>query len=184
MKLSTRCASRYAGLAALLASSAVFAQQPVTIPGRSQSAGQQAVDSASCYAFANRTTHVNTVREPQRPVPQNASMQTAPARASAPLKPPLPMGASAAVEASAASATRATSASAAMPASAAATTAAASSPEAASASTAASAAGASLPSDAQYAGTKMPPLPPPEPPMVRYWSAYGQCMQRLGYYTR
>jgi hypothetical protein len=31
---------------------------------------------------------------------------------------------------------------------------------------------------------KMPPLPPPEPPMVRYWRAYSDCMQGKGYYVR
>jgi hypothetical protein len=31
---------------------------------------------------------------------------------------------------------------------------------------------------------KMPPLPPPEPPMTRYWRAYGDCMQGKGYFVR
>jgi|GEM_PF-622353 len=28
---------------------------------------------------------------------------------------------------------------------------------------------------------KLPPLPAPEPPMTRYWAAYGACMQARGY---
>ncbi|MDR6388221.1 hypothetical protein J2803_000813 [Paraburkholderia phenoliruptrix] len=44
------------------------------------------------------------------------------------------------------------------------------------AANAASAAGASQPGTAA-----LPPLPAPEPPMTRYWAAYGACMQARGY---
>src|SRR5258708_20493774 len=45
MKLSTPCASRYAGLAALLASSAVFPPQPVPLPGPRPTPGPPAPHS-------------------------------------------------------------------------------------------------------------------------------------------
>jgi hypothetical protein len=32
--------------------------------------------------------------------------------------------------------------------------------------------------------TKMPPLPPPEPPMTSYWRSFGDCMQSRGYGVR
>jgi hypothetical protein len=31
------------------------------------------------------------------------------------------------------------------------------------------------------AEVKAPPMPPPEPPMTRYWRAYATCMQGRGY---
>ncbi len=37
-------------------------------------------------------------------------------------------------------------------------------------------------SDAFLGGDmKMPPRSPPEPPMVRYWRAYSDCMSNKGY---
>jgi hypothetical protein len=42
------------------------------------------------------------------------------------------------------------------------------------------AAGASLQASAA-SDVKLPPLPAPEPPMTRYWAAYGACMQARGY---
>ncbi len=53
----------FAGLALFATCGATLAQQPLTLPGRSQSTGQQAVDNAACYAYANQTTKVNMARE-------------------------------------------------------------------------------------------------------------------------
>jgi hypothetical protein len=177
MRLST-----FAGITLLVASSSALAQQPLAVPGRSQTAGQQAVDNAACYAYANQTTRVVMAREPQMaPRDQPREQRTfAPPR---PVEPPLPPVASGALAASAAGASGAYApmpASMAMPASgASAAVAAGASMPAASDAVAASGA-----SDAHYAEMKMPPLPPPEPPMTRYWRAYGDCMQGKGYFVR
>ncbi|SAK69445.1 hypothetical protein AWB82_04083 [Caballeronia glebae] len=182
--------STYAGIALLAACGAAFAQQPLAVPGRSQSAWQQSVDNAACYGYANQTTKVNIAREPQTQ-PRDAQRETRDTRVLTPprpLEPPLPAGASGALAASAASGASATiaasGASGAM--------AAGALPHPASgaipgmpAMPASMAAGASGASDAIYGGDmKMPPLPPPEPPMTRYWRAYSECMQNRGYFTR
>jgi hypothetical protein len=180
--------SKFAGLALLAASGAAFAQQPLTLPGRSQSSGQQAVDNAACYAYANQTTKVNMARESQTP-PKNTSGEVRVMANPSPVAPPLPpsaaSGASAAVAASGASAAVAAGASGAKGASAT-MAAGASAPAGASAAMPSSAAlAASGASDALLSGDmKMPPLPPPEPPMVRYWRAYSDCMQNRGYFVR
>lgn len=179
----------------LVGSCAALAQQPMTLPGRSQSAGQQAVDNAACYAYANQTTKVNMARESQA-APKQSTADTRTISAPRAVEPPLPPSASGALAASAAS--PASGASAAVAASGAAVAAGASAPRGASAAMPASGnagtgvAGmpampgmASGASDAVYGGDmKMPPLPPPEPPMVRYWRAYSECMQNRGYFVR
>jgi hypothetical protein len=185
----------HAAFALFVVSGAAVAQQPMIYPGRSQGPGQQAIDTAACYADANKTTHVNMARESQRPPPPGEAAKAAPRPivAPAPVNPPLPAamaasGASAAVAASAASGTTTASApGAASGAAVAAAASGASAPGGASASTVAAASGASgaseaMPSSASLAD--MPPPPPPEPPMVRYWTAYSKCMQQRGYYTR
>jgi hypothetical protein len=180
MRLST-----FAGITLLVASSSALAQQPLAVPGRSQTAGQQAIDNAACYAYANQTTRVVMAREPQMaPRDQPREQRTfAPPR---PVEPPLPPVASGALAASAASASGASGAYAPMPASMAMPASGASASMAAGASmpAASDAVAASGASDAHYAEMKMPPLPPPEPPMTRYWRAYGDCMQGKGYFVR
>ncbi|MBN3767901.1 hypothetical protein G3O01_44345, partial [Burkholderia sp. Ac-20365] len=57
----------HAAIALFVVSGASVAQVPLTYPGRSQGPGQQAVDTAACYADANKTTRVNIARESQRP---------------------------------------------------------------------------------------------------------------------
>ncbi|HWT39591.1 MAG TPA: hypothetical protein VN289_25125 [Paraburkholderia sp.] len=180
----------HAAIALFVVSGASVAQQPLTYPGRSQGPGQQAVDTAACYADANKTTHVNMAHESQRPPPPSKVADTAPRPivAPEPLNPPLPSatgasGASAATAASAATGASGTAtANAANGASgvAAPTTSVAAS--GASATLAAS--GASMPMEGAASLAAMPPPPPPEPPMVRYWAAYTKCMQQRGYYTR
>jgi hypothetical protein len=205
--------STYAGLALLVASGAALAQQPLTLPGRSQTTGQQAVDNAACYAYANQTTKVNMAREPQT-APKNNTLSSRTMVSPSPVAPPLPptasgaLAASAAVAASGASAVtvagasgvhgaKAPGATGAIGASGAAVAASASGASATMAAGASGAHGASaaMPSSAALAASgasdailsgdmKMPPLPPPEPPMVRYWRAYSDCMQNRGYFVR
>ncbi|KXV02121.1 hypothetical protein CR51_20530 [Caballeronia megalochromosomata] len=183
--------STYAGIALLAACGAAFAQQPLAVPGRSQSAWQQSVDNAACYGYANQTTKVNIAREAQTP-PRDAQRETRVLTPPRPVEPPLPAGASGALAASAAA--PASGASAAIAASnlppgrvsGASGLPGASGPMPGMPAVPASmAAGASGASDAIYGGDmKMPPLPPPEPPMTRYWRAYSECMQNRGYFTR
>ncbi|WP_250519913.1 MULTISPECIES: hypothetical protein [unclassified Caballeronia] len=187
--------STYAGFVLLAACGAAFAQQPLTVPGRSQSAWQQSIDNAACYGYANQTTKVNMARESQAPSRDaQAQRDTRTLTPPRPVEPPLP--------ASAAGASGALAASAAAPASGASAAIAASGASGATGVTAlphpasgampgmpamppSMAAGASGASDAIYGGDmKMPPLPPPEPPMTRYWRAYSECMQNRGYFTR
>lgn len=186
----------YTVLTLLVVSSAAYAWQPLTYPIRGQSYSQRSIDTALCYAEANKTK-VNIVREsqipPRNPPPSKTSSTGVPSR------PPLPSstfsaaptntGLPAAASDSAASAALATAAltggaSAVRPASAAnaasdalaalATPAAGVDPGALAALTGASgAAGAS--------NVALPPLPTPEPPMTRYWAAYASCMQGKGY---
>ncbi|BBP98631.1 hypothetical protein BSFA1_37600 [Burkholderia sp. SFA1] len=177
--------STYAGIALLAACGAAFAQQPLTVPGRSQSSWQQSVDNAACYGYANQTTKVNMAREPQT-APRDAPRETRVLTPPRPVEPPLPALASGARGASAAVPASAAIAASGAPA---ATVAGASAPRDASSAMptlpASIAAGASGASDAIYGGDmKMPPLPPPEPPMTRYWRAYSDCMSNRGYFVR
>ncbi len=176
----------------LAACGAAFAQQPLTVPGRSQSTWQQSIDNAACYSYANQTTKVNIAREPQtQPRDAQAQRDTRVLTPPRPVEPPLPAGASGALAASAAApASGASAAIAASGASGALATGALPHPASGAmpgipAVPASMAAGASGASDAIYGGDmKMPPLPPPEPPMTRYWRAYSECMQNRGYFTR
>ncbi|WP_244816217.1 hypothetical protein [Caballeronia sp. Lep1P3] len=173
--------SNFAGIALLAGSCAAFAQQPMTLPGRSQSSAQQSVDNAACYAYANQTTNVNMARESQTP-PKHSATETRTMSAPRPVEPPLPPVASGALAASAPAASGASAVSGASGASGAAVAGAQGASAAMPASAAMSASGTS---DAIYGGDmKMPPLPPPEPPMVRYWRAYSECMQNRGYFVR
>ncbi|MDR5735553.1 hypothetical protein QCE47_24830 [Caballeronia sp. LZ025] len=171
--------SIYAGFALLAVSCTALAQQPLTLPGRSQSTWQQSVDTAACYAFANQTTKVNVARESQTP-PKHSATETRTLASPRPVEPPLPAVPSGALAASGASAAVAASGASA------AVAAGASAPHGASAAMPSSdVAMPSGASDAMLGGDmKMPPLPPPEPPMVRYWRAYGDCMQGRGYFVR
>ncbi|VXC75456.1 conserved exported hypothetical protein [Burkholderia sp. 8Y] len=190
--------SHLAGIALLAGSCAALAQQPLSLPGRSQSAGQQAVDNAACYAYANQTTKVNMARESQS-APKQSTADTRTMSPPRPVEPPLPPTASGALAASAASPASGASGAVAASGASAARVAGASAPRGASAAMPASGAGgmggmagmpampgmASGASDALYGGDmKMPPLPPPEPPMARYWRAYSECMQNRGYFVR
>ncbi|WP_277188483.1 hypothetical protein [Caballeronia sp. BR00000012568055] len=175
--------STYAGFVLLATCGAAFAQQPLTLPGRAQSSGQQAVDNAACYAFANQTTKVNMAREPQT-APKNYQQEPRTLSAPRAVEPPLPPTASGALAASAAAPASGASAAPASGASATVATAASAS-GAAAAMPGSGALAASGASDAILGGDmKMPPLPPPEPPMVRYWRAYSDCMQNRGYFVK
>ncbi|MFM0003791.1 hypothetical protein PQR57_22545 [Paraburkholderia dipogonis] len=189
----------YTGLTLLVFSSAAFAWQPLTYPIRSQSPYQRSIDTAMCYATANKQTKVNIVREPQIPPRKPAATMTS--STGVPSRPPLPPstfssapigasmpaaaapGASAPAETTAATATKGASApTAASATSAGTTTTAATAASATSAGNSASETAAA--SEAQMAAAssvKLPPLPAPEPPMTQYWAAYGACMQARGY---
>ncbi|SAL68401.1 hypothetical protein AWB74_03879 [Caballeronia arvi] len=175
----------------LAACGAAFAQQPLTVPGRSQSPWQQSVDNAACYGYANQTTKVNMAREPQT-APRDAPRETRVLTPPRPVEPPLPAlasGASGAHGASAAVPASGVAVAVAASGAPAATMAGASAPRDASSAMptlpASIAAGAPGASDAIYGGDmKMPPLPPPEPPMARYWRAYSDCMSNRGYFVR
>ncbi|RKE26229.1 hypothetical protein B0G76_7841 [Paraburkholderia sp. BL23I1N1] len=186
-------------------SSAAFAWQPLTYPIRSQSAYQRSIDTAMCYATANRETKVNIAHESQLPPRQPAV--TKGTSTGAPSRPPLPsssfsampFGASmpAAASAPAASGTAVTTANnatamkaASAPAAATAASASAATTTAASASAGSAAVAGNGASETAANGAsqptagsdvKLPPLPAPEPPMTRYWAAYGACMQARGY---
>ena len=212
----------YTLMTLMAVSNAAFAWQPVIYPIRSQSAYQRSVDSAMCYATANRQTKVNMAHEAQTPPPKPAGTKTSSTGAAsrpplppstfsatppgtaipdgmAPAAPAAPTAASAAKPgtATAAAASNAASATPAAPASeapSATATATANAGHAASATGPASASAAiadkgasepattaSAPGASQPGMAALPPLPAPEPPMTRYWAAYGACMQARGY---
>jgi hypothetical protein len=166
------------GLTLLSLSGAASAWQPVVYPIRSQSAWQQSADTATCYSTASRQSGVNITREAQSPMrPKLASGAVGIGGGGQVSQPPLPASGTAS-----ASGTTATVAAAA--------------PAPASGAPAAAAqasepmpktdknglpqlGGASEPQTA--AEVKAPPMPPPEPPMTRYWRAYAACMQGRGY---
>ena len=179
----------YTVLALIAVSNAAFAWQPLTYPIRSQSPYERAVDSALCYAQANRQTKVNTVREPQIPPRKVPAAQTS--STGVPSKPPLPTSTFSAAPMSASMPAAATEPGASAPA---ATMAGASAPMAASSAKTGSMASTDLTASAASAdggasdvevnaasSVKLPPLPAPEPPMTQYWAAYGACMQAKGY---
>ena len=180
----------YIALTVWVFSSAAFAWQPLTYPIRSQSPYQRSIDTAMCYATANKQTKVNIAHESQIPSRQPAATKTS--STGAPSRPPLPPssfsasppGANMPAAASGPAVTTAANPAATKEASApaATTAAAASAGSAAIADNGASetaASGASQPTAGS--NVKLPPLPAPEPPMTRYWAAYGACMQARGY---
>lgn len=185
----------YTVLTLLVCSSPAFAWQPLTYPIRSQSAYERSVDTALCYAAANKTK-VDITREPQ--VPPRKAPPTKTSSTGVPSRPPLPSSTFASAPMSASMPAAATQRSASAPAATAAAT-GASSVKSASAPTAGSeamaatgasstnaelgAAGAAASSSQANTASavKLPPLPEPEPPMARYWAAYAECMQGRGY---
>jgi hypothetical protein len=186
----------YTVLTLMVVSNAALAWQPLTYPVQSQSPYQRSIDTATCFAHANKTK-IDIKREPQIPPrPQPASKATS---TGVPSRPPLPPSTFSAAPMSASMPSAATGAS--EPVTTAATAAGASAPHPASApgagtSNAATtanpqaaatdmgasgtAAGSSEQANAA-SGVKLPPLPAPEPPMTQYWAAYGACMQARGY---
>jgi hypothetical protein len=163
------------GLTLLTLSSAASAWQPVVYPIRSQSSWQQSADAATCYSTASRQSGVNITRTAQSPMPPKlASGAVGIGGGGQVSQPPLPANGMAS-----ASATKGTTAG--MPASGTpAATAQASEPMPKTDKNGVpELGGASEPQTA--AEVKAPPMPPPEPPMTRYWRAYAACMQGRGY---
>lgn len=189
-------------------SSAAFGWQPLVYPIRSQSPYQRSIDTATCYAAANKQTKVNIAHESQIPPRHPAVTKTS--STGVPSRPPLPPssfsatppgmgmpasapGASAPVATAATGVSGAKASNATNPASSANATAAAPASNAtamaanpasatSTADNGASATAAASATDvAAASGVKLPPLPAPEPPMTQYWAAYGACMQARGY---
>ncbi|MFM0152614.1 hypothetical protein [Paraburkholderia sediminicola] len=190
----------YTALTLWVFSSAAFAWQPLTYPIRSQSAYQRSIDTAMCYATANKQTKVNIAHESQLPPRKPAATKTS--STGVPSRPPLPPSSFSAAPPGASMPAAAAAPAASAPVSTAtanATTAAAtktaSSTTAATALAASATTAAATPASATLAdngasetaaagaasGVKLPPLPAPEPPMTQYWAAYGACMQARGY---
>ncbi|CAE6862916.1 hypothetical protein R75465_07766 [Paraburkholderia aspalathi] len=187
----------YTALTLWVFSSAAFAWQPLVYPIRSQSAYQRSIDTAMCYATANKQTKINIAHESQLPPRKPAATKTS--STGAPSRPPLPQssfsatppGASMPAAATAPAASGAgvsTATTAAATKSASSTTATATTTTAATPASATSAdngasetAAAGAAQTAAASGVKLPPLPAPEPPMTQYWAAYGACMQARGY---
>ncbi|MFM0299654.1 hypothetical protein PQR05_18715 [Paraburkholderia sediminicola] len=190
----------YTALTLWVFSSAAFAWQPLTYPIRSQSAYQRSIDTAMCYATANKQTKVNIAHESQLPPRKPAATKTS--STGVPSRPPLPPSSFSAAPpgaslpaAAAAPAASAPVSTATANATTAAATKTASSTTAATALAASATTAAATPASATLAdngasetaaagaasGVKLPPLPAPEPPMTQYWAAYGACMQARGY---
>lgn len=195
----------YTALTLWVFSSAAFAWQPLTYPIRSQGAYQRSVDTAMCYAAANKQTKVNIAHESQLPPRKPAAVKTS--STGTPSRPPLPPSsfsatppgagmptAAAAPAASGAGVNTATATTAAATKTASSTTATATTTTATAAPSGAAPASAAIAENgapetaaasaaqtAAASGVKLPPLPAPEPPMTQYWAAYGACMQARGY---
>ena len=190
------------GVLLVLAAEPALAQRPVVYPLRSQDTAAQAVDNAYCYWQARKDTNVDMARESQRP------QRTQPIGFAADAgrgmnEPPLPARAGHGQAASSASGVPATKsgagkggATARPPAQASASGAPASGPTETAGESARLPAAPDRPSSAAFgtaasatsrsasqpeSDAKLPPLPPPEPPMTLYWRAYGDCMQSRGY---
>ncbi|MEW6343874.1 MAG: hypothetical protein RXR20_14835 [Paraburkholderia sp.] len=169
------------GLTLLAVSGAASAWQPVVYPIRSQSPWQQSVDSATCYSVASQQSKVNITQQAQAPMPPKFASGTALIGGPQVSQPPLPASGAASASMTMTSAAPA----GAMPASG--TAAGAAAPVAQASEPMPKTdkngipelGGASEPQSA--AEVKPPPMPPPEPPMTRYWRAYGVCMQGRGY---
>lgn len=189
----------YTVLTLMVVSSTALAWQPLTYPVRSQSPYQRSIDTALCYAQANKTK-VDIKREPQ--IPPRAQPASKATSTGVPSRPPLPPSTFSATPMSASMPAAANAPGASEPAATAATAAGASAAHPASAATAGTpttaakateasattadlgASGAVASSSAQAnaaSSVKLPPLPAPEPPMTQYWAAYGACMQARGY---
>ncbi|CAB3783166.1 hypothetical protein LMG27177_01438 [Paraburkholderia fynbosensis] len=194
----------YTVLTLMVVSNAALAWQPLTYPIQSQSPYQRSIDTALCFAQANKTK-IDIKREPQIPPrPQPATKATS---TGVPSRPPLPPSTFSATPTSASMPAAATAPGASEPVTTAATGAGASVSRPASApaagvpntattaatpaSTATTATTADMGASGAAAGSseqanaassvKLPPLPAPEPPMTQYWAAYGACMQARGY---
>jgi hypothetical protein len=144
-----------AGLAALLLSGTALAQQPLAFPMRSQSPGQQTMDSAACYGWANQHTKISMARQSQEPVRPSAVKHVAIHQVAVadPLPPVMPaMPSSDRVDPSMVEVSLSSR--------------------------------PSMPAMPVKGAPAMPALPPPEPPMVQYWQAYSGCMTEHGYMVR
>jgi hypothetical protein len=166
----------------LTISAAALAQRPLIYPGRSQTPAQQTIDNALCYSEANSQTRIDIARQPQTPV-RPAPIKFAADSGRGAHAPPLPPGMPASSTHPASGTTTINVGSS-----------VASGAPAVVASNAGGASGVTAPAAlsgmtstlglANASSVPIPPLPPPEPPMVTYWRAFGDCMQKRGYIVR
>lgn len=162
------------GIALMCFAATVSAQRPLTYPLRGQNPGMQGVDEAYCYGQANTKTGVDMARQPQRPTRREPIVFAADAGRGA-SEPPLPTP----QEPKSATPSDTHAPTAAASASGAAAVGASPTPSASS--------GVAMPpiaNNTRASETKLPALPPPEPPTTTYWRAYGDCMQGRGYGVR
>ncbi len=147
-----------------------FALQPMAFPMRSQSAAQQSIDTAMCYATANQQTGVSMARLSQ--APEKPKVVKAGAVKQVAVADPLPKGMAPGPAAPSVSNAPA------MP----------DTPAAASMVQVSLATGkAGKPAVAPASSPDMPmlpALPPPESPMVSYWTSYSGCMTGKGYMVK
>jgi hypothetical protein len=154
----------WTGAVLLLATGTALSQRPLVYPLRSQSPSTQSVDNAYCYWQAKVQTHVDIARQPQN-VPKTKRIEFAPDAGRGTTLPPLPPSENLNQDESKASNTLVSS-------------------------TARTRSAAPMPPPGSPAMThassqvKLPPLPAPEPPMIAYWHAFGDCMQSRGYGVR
>ena len=150
------------GVVGIACCGSAFAFQPMAFPMRSQSAAQRSIDSAMCYATANQQTGVSMARLSQ--APEKAKVVKVGTVRQVAVADPLPKGMAAGGGGPADS-----------PA------------DGAPSIVQVSLGGrpgkgaSSLPSADM---PMLPALPPPESPMVSYWSAFSGCMTGKGYMVR
>lgn len=169
----------YTALTLSVFSSAAFAWQPLVYPIRSQSDYQRSIDTAMCYAAANKLTKINIAREPQIPPRKPPASKTS--STGVPSRPPLPSSSFSASPMTPGMPASAPATTAEMAREASATTAATAASATSADNGASETAAASESQTTAGANVKLPPLPAPEPPMTQYWAAYGACMQARGY---
>jgi hypothetical protein len=144
------------GAGVLAFSGSVMALQPVAFPMRSQSVAQQSIDSAMCYGFANQHTKVSMATLSQAPERPHVE-KIGPVHQVA-VATPLPEGMFPGAAAPSG----------------------ASMVEVSLSGKPLGARGGS----ASSVDAPMPPLPPPESPMARYWQSFSACMIGRGYMVK
>lgn len=155
MKISSIVAGIGVGIAGVVSCGSAFALQPMAFPMRSQSAAQRSIDSAMCYATANQQTGVSMAKLSQ--APEKPKVVKVGAVRQVPVEAPLPKGMTPDTPAEPLMVPVSLNSHSGKP-----SAAASSSPD--------------MP--------MLPALPPPESPMVSYWSSFSGCMTAKGYMVK